>query len=74
MKIFYDTENNIIGSIVGATENIEAQMEMPGLQGVTVSQDIQDRLNDPQNSLSISNLTIVDGELVEPNIPDPEQT
>lgn len=64
MKIFYDDNGNIIGSIEGATADIEATLGMPGTNEVTAPVEIAQRLADPSDELTTQGISIQDGEVV----------
>lgn len=62
MKIFYDQDGKVIGSVDGP--EAEAVADIGGLPSVDVPQGIKLDVLNPTHPLTVSDLTVVDGEIV----------
>lgn len=65
MKIFYDADGNVIGSIEGATPEIEAALGMPeAAVEVQLEDDLAKRVADPLDPLKPADISVDNGEVV----------
>ncbi len=60
MKIFYDSEGNIIGHFEGANAEVESKLTIDGMEEVTVPEDVRARIKDPKDSLTVFKLRLPD--------------
>ena len=72
MKLFYNEDGVVVGSIEGATPEIEAGIKIPGTQEIQVPQELAERLESPTDSLHPHILRVENDEIIvpEPNTPD----
>lgn len=70
MKIFYNENGVVVGTVEGALPDIEDKIDMPNTISMQAPEDIAIRLSDPKDPLNHTTLKIVDGVPVE--IPEEE--
>ena len=65
MKLFYNSEGKIVGSIESPIKEVEDGITMPDTTGVTAPLSVADRLRNPKNPLQIRHLRMKDGKIKE---------
>ncbi len=64
MKLFYDENGTVVGQIEGATPEIEAMADMPGLNSIRAPRLVRDIVADPFTDMTHNDLAVVGEDVI----------
>jgi len=67
VKIFYNEAGEVIGSVMGASLEIEEAIKMPAAQEIKVPEDIATRIASTTDPLQALDLTVQNDEIIVPD-------
>ena len=67
MKVFYEQDGNVVGTLEGANQDIEKNATMPGYEETRAPVDIAQRILNPNDPLLHTDLAVEDGRVIVAN-------
>ena len=72
MKLFYDENGKVIGSVTGASPEIEAAIKVPDTKEIYVPPELAEKLDSPDDALSPRDLCVENDEIIVPDTNTPD--
>ena len=65
MKVFINDQGEVVGTVTGASKDVEDKMEMPDAEGKTIPTSLAIQISNPKNPLQARHLKMKDCKIEE---------